>query len=104
MRGPKSLNLSGRVADGTILAEYASPAYVTWAREQIEGGQQEAGVDSEHRLTVFVWAVAGETTDAACQEIRPLIAAGIASGNIDGQLAPMGILPQVQELKESRGP
>jgi hypothetical protein len=27
---PKSLILSGRVADGIILAEYAAPAYVTW--------------------------------------------------------------------------
>jgi 5,10-methylenetetrahydromethanopterin reductase len=104
VRGPKSLNLSGRVADGTILAEYASPAYVTWAREQIQGGQQEAGVDSEHRLTVFAWAVVGETTAAARQKIRSLIADGIASGDTDMQLAPMGILSQVHALKESVGP
>ena len=101
VRGPKSLNLSGRVADGTILAEYSAPAYVAWAREQIEGGQREAGVDAEHRLTVLAFTSAGETTAAARQEIRPLIAAGIASGDIDMQLAPLGILPQVQELKEN---
>jgi alkanesulfonate monooxygenase SsuD/methylene tetrahydromethanopterin reductase-like flavin-dependent oxidoreductase (luciferase family) len=95
------LNLAGRVADGTILAEYAAPAYVAWAREQIESGQQEAGVEQHHRLTVFAWAMAGESTAAARQEIRPLIAAGIASGKIDAQLAPMGILPQVQALKQS---
>ncbi len=104
VRGPKSLTLSGRVADGTILAEYAAPAYVTWAREQIEGGRQEAGVERKHRLTVFVWACAGATTAAARKEIRPLIAAGIASGDIDMQLAPLGILPQVHELLDSVGP
>ena len=41
--GPKSLSLSGRVADGTILSEYSSPAYVSWARGQITKGKLEAG-------------------------------------------------------------
>jgi alkanesulfonate monooxygenase SsuD/methylene tetrahydromethanopterin reductase-like flavin-dependent oxidoreductase (luciferase family) len=104
VRGPKSLVLSGRVADGTILAEYASPNYVAWAREQIEGGQQDAGVESEHRLTVFAFTSAGDTTASARGQIRSLIAAGVASGKIDAQLAPMGILPQVYEHKESGDP
>ncbi len=47
--GPKSLALSGREADGTILSEYASPAYITWAREQIAAGQAQAGHDRGHR-------------------------------------------------------
>ncbi len=101
VRGPKSLALSGRVADGTILAEYSVPAYVSWAREQIEGGKQEAGIDQKHRLTVLAYASAGATTAAARQQVRPIIAAGIASGKVDPQLAPMGILPQVHELRKS---
>src|SRR4051812_23582991 len=36
VRGPRSLRLSGRVADGTILTELSSPGYVRWAREQID--------------------------------------------------------------------
>ena len=43
VRGEKSLELAGRVGDGTILAEFSSPQYVQWAREQIAqraGGQQ----------------------------------------------------------------
>jgi 5,10-methylenetetrahydromethanopterin reductase len=98
VRGPKSLTLSGRVADGTILAEFASPAYVSWARQQIESGKQEAGHRREHRLTVFAWACAAETTAEARQELRPIIAEALASGTIDMQLAPMGILPQLHEL------
>ena len=104
VRGPKSLTLSGRVADGTILAEFAAQAYVSWAREQIAAGALEAGHGRQHRLTVFAFACAGETTAAARQELRPLIAAAIASGKIDAQIAPMGILPQVRELLESGGP
>ena len=35
VRGPKSLALAGRVADGTVLAEPCTPEYVRAAREQI---------------------------------------------------------------------
>ena len=97
VRGPKSLALSGRVADGTILAEYAAPAYVSWAREQISKGQQEAGHD--HHLTVFAFASTDSAT--AYRQLRPLIASAMASGKIDSQIAPMGILPQVHEYLKS---
>ena len=33
VRGPKSLQMAGRVAGGIVLAEPASPSYVTWALE-----------------------------------------------------------------------
>ena len=101
VRGPKSLALSGRVADGTILAEFAAPAYVSWAREQIEAGAIEAGHGREHRLTVFAFACADKTTAAARQQLRPVIAPAVASGKIDSQIAPLGILPQVHELLNS---
>ena len=103
VRGPKSLALSGRVADGTILAEFSAPAYVSWALEQIESGKKEAGHDRNHRLTVFAFTCAVSDTATARQQLRPLIASSIASGGIDAQLAPMGILPQVQEYIKSGG-
>jgi alkanesulfonate monooxygenase SsuD/methylene tetrahydromethanopterin reductase-like flavin-dependent oxidoreductase (luciferase family) len=103
VRGPRSLAVSGRVADGTILAEYAAPAYVAWAREQIESAKREAGIDREHRVTVFAFACAGESADTARQQLRPLISSAIASGKIDSQLAPMGIMPQVQEILKRGG-
>lgn len=103
VRGPKSLALAGRVADGAILAEYAAPAYVSWARAQIAGGAQAAGQAGQHRLTVFALACAGSPTTPARQQLRPLIAAAMASGGIDSQLAPLGILPQVQEYLNSGG-
>lgn len=39
VRGPRSLRLAGRVADGVVLAELAGPAYVRYAREQMGAGQ-----------------------------------------------------------------
>ena len=103
VRGPKSLSLSGRVADGTILAEFASPAYVSWALGKINEGKQEAGHAWNHRLTVFAFTCADSETTSARQQLRPLIASSIASGGIDGQLAPMGILPQVHEYLKDGG-
>ncbi len=55
VRGPKSLRLAGRVADGTILAEGTSPAYVRWAREQINIGRAEANRTDSHRITVYIY-------------------------------------------------
>ena len=99
--GPKSLALSGRVADGTILGEYSNPAYVSWAREQIMSGKLEGGHDHEHRLTVFAFACAASTTAAARKKLRPMVAEAIASSGIDPKLAAMGILPQVREYRKS---
>lgn len=98
VRGPNSLALSGRAADGTIIADFSDPAYVSWAHEKIEAGKRQAGHDRPHRLTVFVLACAGTTTAAAREELRPVIAKAVSSGGLDAQLTPMGILPQVREL------
>ncbi len=103
VRGAKSLALSGRVADGTILAEYAAPEYVAWAREQIRRGQPETGRDLPHRLTVFAFTCVDTDAAAAYRQLRPLVAAAIMAEKIDMYLAPLGILPQVQELKENGG-
>ena len=97
VRGPKSLAISGSAADGTILAEFSSAAYVSWAKNIIE---QNKSQDKKHRLTVFVYACVAETNKKACEQVKPLIASAIASGNVDSQLAPLGILPEVKMLRE----
>ena len=61
VRGPKSLELAGRVADGTVLDWLSSPAYVRWARERIDAGRAAAGRTDPHRLTVYACCA----TDAA---------------------------------------
>lgn len=102
VRGPKSLTLSGRVADGTILAEYASPAYVAWARQQISAGQREAGRTEPHRVTVFAFTSVDADGTAARQALRPLIASAIAVEKIDVYLDALGILAEAQALAEKR--
>jgi len=100
--GPKSLALSGRVADGTILSEYSSPAYVAWAKEQIACGIENDHA-RKHCLTIFAFACAATTKAEACRKLRPMVAEAIASGGMNAKLAPMGILPQVRAYMENGG-
>jgi alkanesulfonate monooxygenase SsuD/methylene tetrahydromethanopterin reductase-like flavin-dependent oxidoreductase (luciferase family) len=62
VRRERSLALSGRVADGTILAELASVPYIEWARAQIAATRP-------HRLTVFaLWSEDRATLQPALEE------------------------------------
>jgi alkanesulfonate monooxygenase SsuD/methylene tetrahydromethanopterin reductase-like flavin-dependent oxidoreductase (luciferase family) len=53
VRGPKSLELSGRFADGTILAEPASAQYIRDARRIIGIGQALADRHQHHRIVAY---------------------------------------------------
>ena len=65
---PRSLELSGRVADGTVIAEGHGPAEVTAARELVGRG----GADAEHTLTVFAFACVDDDPARAAEALRPL--------------------------------
>lgn len=58
--GPKSLELSGEVADGTVLAEGHDPDQIRAARERIDAGRARAGRTDPHDLTVFVGYYCGD--------------------------------------------
>jgi len=51
--GPKSLELAGRTAGGTVLPEGRGPGDITAARAAIDCGRSVAGRTDPHRLTVF---------------------------------------------------
>lgn len=102
VRGEKSLALAGRSADGTLLAEGCSPAYIRWAWEQIERGRQEAGREDAHHLTVYVWANAGDGLQRARAALRPEVARVLP--HIPQQLAPLGIGDELAALLQEHGP
>jgi 5,10-methylenetetrahydromethanopterin reductase len=87
VRGERSLRLSGRVADGTILAEGASADYVRWARERIDEGRREAGRTDPHRLTVYVHLDFDEGRRSARREIAARLADGRPLPPPDRELA-----------------
>jgi 5,10-methylenetetrahydromethanopterin reductase len=77
VRGPRSLRLSGRLADGTILAELSSPAYVRWARERIDAGRAQAHRSDPYQLVVY--ALLGIGADGR-QAVRTELARGLLGG------------------------
>jgi alkanesulfonate monooxygenase SsuD/methylene tetrahydromethanopterin reductase-like flavin-dependent oxidoreductase (luciferase family) len=57
--GPRSLRLSGELADGTILTGGTTPDGVRAARAHIEEGRWAAGRARDHRVTVYLRAATG---------------------------------------------
>jgi 5,10-methylenetetrahydromethanopterin reductase len=73
VRRARSLAVSGRVADGTILSELSSVRYIGWAREQIAATRP-------HRLTVFAWCSVDADGAAAREALRPVVAERLEGG------------------------
>jgi 5,10-methylenetetrahydromethanopterin reductase len=66
VRRARSLAVSGRVADGTILSEPSSLPYIAWAREQL-------AATKPHRLTVYAWWSMDRDGDAARAALRSVV-------------------------------
>jgi alkanesulfonate monooxygenase SsuD/methylene tetrahydromethanopterin reductase-like flavin-dependent oxidoreductase (luciferase family) len=81
---PRSLELSGRVADGTLLAEGAGPAEIAAAREHIERGRK-AGDRPAHELIVFAYLHVSDDPRRAAETTREMVA---------GQAAWLGVAPE----------
>lgn len=67
VRGPKSLAVAGRVADGTVLAEPVGPEYLAVARGHI-------GNAPGHRVVAYDVAAVDADADAARARVRPALA------------------------------
>jgi len=86
--GPKSMRLSGELADGTILDAANSADVVRRLREQIEEGRVEAGRTDPHHLVVYLTVTTGPNAAARLRaehelwgtsSVRDLGAAGDAA-------------------------
>jgi 5,10-methylenetetrahydromethanopterin reductase len=95
VRRPLGLKVSGRCADGTILAEPSPPAYIRWARERIEEGRAAAGRTDPHRVTVFVKG----RVDAHRGDARDVVAGMLTSESVATQLAPLDREAELQALR-----
>lgn len=75
--GPRTLRLSGEVADGTVLNESFSPDGVREARRIIEEGRAAAGRkgNSAHKIVVYLFTATGP--DASTRLQRELTATGL---------------------------
>lgn len=100
---PRSLELSGRVADGTILAEGAGPAEVVDALTHIERGRG-AGDRPEHELIVFAFLHVDDDAARAAEAVREVVAGqaawlGVEPSEVFGMFGPASAIPaQVEAL------
>lgn len=88
VRGPKSMALAGRSADGVILAEPTSPSYVSWAREN-------AHADNDFEVVAFSsWIVMDDG------DIARSIMAGLIGEQLHSPHAGWRALPFFDDLMD----
>lgn len=95
VEGPKGLELSGEIADGTIISVLAGPRYLQWAREHIKAGCAKSGRSFEnHRTVVYVIFSmdedAGRARDAVRHTIAEYVGAGASGGGPPPPLVRLG--------------
>jgi alkanesulfonate monooxygenase SsuD/methylene tetrahydromethanopterin reductase-like flavin-dependent oxidoreductase (luciferase family) len=93
VRRARSLALSGRVADGTILSEPTSVPYLAWAREQIAATRP-------HRLTVYTWCSMDRDGPAARAALRPLVAERLPDGGPQVDVLDIGEVTETTEIPD----
>jgi alkanesulfonate monooxygenase SsuD/methylene tetrahydromethanopterin reductase-like flavin-dependent oxidoreductase (luciferase family) len=96
--GPKMLRLSGAIADGTVLSVCGSPAYVRWARGQVEAGAADAGRDGHHRLASFVIFSVDADRRRARDAVRRFVAFYLAAGGANAMTDAFGISAELTEM------
>jgi alkanesulfonate monooxygenase SsuD/methylene tetrahydromethanopterin reductase-like flavin-dependent oxidoreductase (luciferase family) len=79
--GPKALQLSGEIADGTVVSVLAGPAYLHFARENIGAGCERSERDpANHRLVVYVIIAVDDGGTTARDAVRLPIAEYLGAG------------------------
>jgi alkanesulfonate monooxygenase SsuD/methylene tetrahydromethanopterin reductase-like flavin-dependent oxidoreductase (luciferase family) len=97
VRGPRSLTVSGRVADGTILAEPCTPEYVRAARRQIAASRP-------HRVIAYNVASVDPDPRLALAAARPALR-WIGEPDWAPHLAPLDLADELTQLRaRSEGP
>jgi alkanesulfonate monooxygenase SsuD/methylene tetrahydromethanopterin reductase-like flavin-dependent oxidoreductase (luciferase family) len=85
VEGPKGLQLSGEIADGTIISVLAGPLYLAWARENVTQGSTKSGRPvEEHRFVVYVIFSMDDDSECARQAVRHTIAEYVSAGASGG--------------------
>jgi alkanesulfonate monooxygenase SsuD/methylene tetrahydromethanopterin reductase-like flavin-dependent oxidoreductase (luciferase family) len=77
--GPRMMQLSGEVADGTIISIFAGEAYVRWAREHVATGRQLADRTGERsEMPVFAIFCVDHDSQQAKKLLAPIVASFLA--------------------------
>jgi alkanesulfonate monooxygenase SsuD/methylene tetrahydromethanopterin reductase-like flavin-dependent oxidoreductase (luciferase family) len=93
--GPKSLRLSGEVADGTVIAEGFGPARLLEARSLIDEGRAAAGRTEPHLMSVFTGFYCGDL--ALLPPPPPTVVDGFAAVGSD----PSSVAAELQTIVDA---
>jgi alkanesulfonate monooxygenase SsuD/methylene tetrahydromethanopterin reductase-like flavin-dependent oxidoreductase (luciferase family) len=102
--GPKMLELSGAIADGTIGSVVASPQYVTWARERIAAGQAGAGRSGHHPFAAFAMFSLDRDPAVARAALREVMAFYLTAMPKNAMTDAYGISDETVELAKGGPP
>ncbi|WP_318243696.1 LLM class flavin-dependent oxidoreductase [Oerskovia gallyi] len=102
VRGPSSLEVSGRVADGTILDMPVTPEYLGVVRAAVERGRAAAGPSAppEHTLVAFALAVVHDDVATAREIVRPALAT-FGAADWTAQIDPLPFATEFRALRDS---
>ena len=103
VRGPRSLELSGRVADGTILAWPLTGPYIAQAREAIEQGRRAAGRTDRHQLAGGTPISVDPDPRRARDAVRTAVAAELTGPTGGIHIEPFGLADEVKQLLAAAG-
>lgn len=101
--GPKMLQLSGGLADGSVLSVGAGVRYLSWAKDQIEAGQAAAGRTVPHRVVVFALYAVDSDRDKARDEIRGPLSFYLSADSPNAITRAEGISGEVAALLDKGG-
>ena len=96
----KSLQLAGRVGDGTILTGMSSPAYVRWAAEHIRTGMAEVE-RIHHRVVVYYDVKVDPDGESARAAARQSLASRLPWADI--QVSTLEIAEEVEAFIQAHG-
>lgn len=107
VRGPRSLEVSGRLADGTILAEPVTPEYLRVALGHIEAGRSTASGSEggtapagSHRVVAYAVAAVHDSAAEARAAVRPALA-WIGDPDWEPHIAPLDFADDFRAARAS---
>ena len=104
--GPKMLQLSAEIADGTVIGFLTSRNYVKWASEQLMIGKKKAGRSKHNPLVVFVFFSVDYKSRPTKLSVRRLMSeylfGGITRG-LNAKYDAVGITDQLEEMAARGG-
>jgi 5,10-methylenetetrahydromethanopterin reductase len=96
--GPKMLELSGEVADGTVLSVLAGADYIRWARQRIEKGRGRIGRNDGHHVTAFAIYSVDPSASRAMAAAQATLAFYLAAGGRNALTDASGISERLPEI------